>query len=157
MKASDIITDALQSRGVLQKEFAELVGQLPKTLNKKLSTNKMTAQELVDYANELGYEIALIDRQGNERLTIRRRGIGPRVRRMVDGVTYDTQKSDALCHTDVENGWYMELYRDADGRFFVVHYSFWADTDAFITRCPNEEAEAMYSRYAEDNSPAVDF
>lgn len=149
MKASDIVEDALQSRGVLQKELAGRIGQQPKTLSKKLSTNSMKAQELVDYIRELGYEIALVDRLGNERLTVRRRGIGPRVRKMVDGVIYDTQKADAICHTDVENGWYIELYQDANGRFFAAHYSFWPEVDPFITRCPSTEAEALRQKYAE--------
>lgn len=152
MKASDIIEDALQQRGVMQKELADLVGQPPKTLSKKVSTNSMKAQELVDYVRELGYEIALVDRRGDDTLTIRRRGTGPRVKKMVDGIIYDTKKSDALCHTDVEDGWYMELYKDAEGRFFVVHYSFWTDIDSFVTRCPDDEAKAMYLRYAEDDS-----
>ena len=156
MKASEIIEEVLQSRGVLQKEFAEKVGQLPKTLSKKLSANKLSAQELIDYADELGFEVALVDRAGNSRLTVRKRGTGPRVKKMVNGVVYDTQKSDALCHTDVENGWYMELYRDAEGRLFAVHYSFWADVDAFITCCPAEEARVMYERYAEDGAAPAD-
>lgn len=149
MKASDIVEDALQSRGILQKELAERIGQQPKTLSKKLSTNSMKAQELVDYIQELGYEITLVDRRGNERLTIRRRGIGPRIKKMVDGIIYDTGKADAICHTDVENGWYMELYQDAEGRFFAAHYSFWSEVDPFITPCPAEEAETMRRKYAD--------
>lgn len=151
MKASDIVKDALQSKGVLQKELAERIGQLPKTLSKKLATNKMTAQELIDYVEELGYEVDLVDRCRNERLTVRRRGTGPSVRKMVDGIIYDTKKSDALCHTDVEDGWYIELYRDADGRFFAVHYSLWAQVDAFVTHCPEDEAESMRLKYADDS------
>lgn len=152
MKASYIVEDALQTRGVLQKELAERIGQQPKTLSKKLSTNSMKAQELVDYVRELGYEIVLVDLSGQERLTVRRRGIGSRVRKMVDGIIYDTAKSDALCHTDVENGWYMELYRDAKARHFVVHYSFWDDVEPFITGCPIDEARVMYCKYAEDEA-----
>ena len=53
---------------------------------------------------------------------------------MVSGITFDTAKADALCHTDVEDGRYMELYRDPEGRFFIVHYSFWQKEDATITR-----------------------
>lgn len=155
MKASDIIEDALQSRGILQKELAERIGQQPKTLSKKLTTNSMKAQELVDYIRELGYEITLADCAGNDCLTIRRRGIGPRTKKMVDGITYDTGKADALCHTDVENGWYMELYRDAEGRLFAAHYSFWPEVDPFITTCPADEAKVMCQRYADPEIVAL--
>ncbi len=155
MKASDIIEDAQQSRGILQKELAERIGQQPKTLSKKLSANRMSAQELVDYITELGYEISLVDHDGNDRLTIRRRGTGPHVRKMVDGVYYDTNKADALCSTDVSNGWFMELYRDREGRFFVVHYSFWTKIDSFISPCPVEEAKKMFCANTEDTGTNV--
>ena len=118
MKASDIVEDALQLRGVLQKELAERVGQDHKYLSKKLTTNSMKAQELIDLIHELGYEIKLVDRQGSgQTVSVRRRGTGPRVKRMVAGITFDTAKADALCHTDVEDGRYMELYRDPEDRF----------------------------------------
>lgn len=157
VKASEIVEDALRLRGVLQKELAERTGQQPKTLSKKLSSNRMTAQELVDYAKELGYEIALVDLHGHKTVSVRRRGTGPRVRKMVDGVIYDTQKSDALCHTDVENGWYMELYKDSEGRFFTVHYSFWNNVEPFVTRCPVEDAKAMYIAYADETDPPAEL
>lgn len=150
MKASDIVEDALQLRGILQKELAERVGQDQKYLSRKLSTNSMKAQELIDLIHELGYEIKLVDRQGDgQTVSVRRRGTGPRVKRMVSGITFDTAKADALCHTDVDDGRYMELYRDQEGRFFIVHYSFWQKEDAAITVCQEDEARHLFEKYAD--------
>lgn len=150
MKASDIVKDALQLRGVLQKELAERVGQDHKYLSKKLTTNNMKAQELIDLLHELGYEIMLVDRQeGWKTVSVRRRGTGPRVKRMVDGVTFDTAKADALCHTDVEDGRYIELYLDQEGRFFIVHYSLWQKEDASITLCQEDEARHLFDEYGD--------
>ena len=74
MKASDIVEDALQLRGVLQKELAERVGQDHKYLSRKLTTNSMKAQELIDLIHELGYEIKLVDCQGSgQTVSVRRR------------------------------------------------------------------------------------
>ena len=155
MKASDIVEDALQRRGVLQKELAERVGQDHKYLSRKLTTNSMKAQELIDLIHELGYEIKLVDRQGSgQTVSVRRRGTGPRVKRMVGGVTFDTAKADALCHTDVEDGRYMALYRDPEGRFFIVHYSFWQKEDATITSCQEDEARHLFDKYSDGT---VDF
>lgn len=156
MKASDILRDALRFRGVHQNELAEKTGQQPKTLSKKISTNRLSAQELVDYVRKLGYTISLVDIHGQGEIAVRRRGIGPRVKKMVDGIVYDTQRSDALCHTNVENGWYMELYRDDEGRFFVVHYSLWADVDPLVTRCPDEEAKSLYEAYSDETDPPAE-
>ena len=151
MKASDIVEDALQLRGILQKELAERVGQDHKCLSRKLRSNSIKAQELIDLTHELGYEIKLVDCQGNgQTVSVRRRGTrGPRVKRMAGGIIYDTAKSDALCHTDVEDGRYMELYQDPEGRFFIVHYSFWRKEDATITPCQEDEARHLFEKYAD--------
>ena len=155
MKASDIISDALRTRGIYQKEFAEKIGTKLTTFNKRLSENRLTAQQFVDYAEELGYKINLVDKSGNNSLAVRRRGTGPRVKKMIDGMIYDTEKSDALCHTEVEDGWYMELYRDEEGRYFVVHYSFWDNVDQFITECPLDEAIILYRKYSSEGDPTL--
>ena len=150
MKASDIVEDAICIRGVLHKDLAELTGKDYKYLSKKLSTNSMKAQEMVDIIQELGFEIKLVDRhREGQVVSIRHRGTGPRVKRMVGGITFDTSKSDALCHSDVEDGRYMELHRDQEGRFFIVHYSFWQKEDATITACSEEEARHLFSRYSD--------
>ena len=46
---------------------------------------------------------------------------------MVDGVVYDTKKADAICNSKRihEDQLFMELFRDTEGRFFMVYYQLW--------------------------------
>ena len=51
MKASDILKDALQSRGISQKKFASVIGVSPNTLSNKMKANTFKAQEVIKYIN----------------------------------------------------------------------------------------------------------
>lgn len=153
MKASDILKDALQSRGISQKEFASVVGVSPNTLSSKMKANTFKAQEMIEYINELGYEIKLVDRLAEEKIiSIRRRSTSPRAKAMIENVIYDTAKADAICHTDVENGCYTELFMDSQGRFFTVTYSCWPGEKFTISVCTRDRAESLYRSYADSRT-----
>lgn len=149
MRASDIIVDALEAKGITQKEMAEKLGKNYKTFARWISENRLTAQRFVDISAKLGYVVTLVERDSNEELKVRVRGTGPRVKRMVDGITYDTAKADALCHSDVEDGRYMEVYRSQDGRYFIVHYSLWQKEGHAITPCTEDEARHLAGKYSD--------
>lgn len=157
MRASNIIIDALEAKGVTQKEMAEKLGKNYKTFGRWVSENRLTAQWFVDIAAKLGYDVVLVEHNCGEELKVRVRGTGPRVRRMVDGVVYDTAKADALCHSDVEDGRYMEVYRNQDGRYFIVHYSLWQKEMHTITPCGEEEARHMVEKYSDSLSSILPY
>lgn len=149
IKAADIIVDALQARGVAHKDMAEMMGMRPNTLSRKISENRLTATEFLAIAEKLGYDVVLSDRSGGSELKVRSRGSGRRVKRMVSGVVYDTNTADAVCRTPEENGWYIELFRDDQGRHFAVHYSTWDGVEPFITLCPEKEAEKLAQMFCD--------
>lgn len=162
IRAADIIVDALQARGVAHKDMAGMMGVRPNTLSRKISENRLTATEFVRIADSLGFNVTLTDRGGGTDLKVRSRGSGRRVKRMLDGIVYDTNMADAICRTPEENGWYIELFRDDHGRHFAVHYSAWEGVDPFITVCPDKEAEKlaqMFNDHADSgpwNPSAID-
>lgn len=147
MKAADVVLDALRARGVTSKDMAETMGVRPNTLSRKISENRLTANEFFFIADSLSYDVTLTDRDGGSELKVRQRGTGRRVKRMLSGIIYDTGKADAVCHTPMENGWYIELYQDDQGRYFAAHYSTWAGADPFITICPENEAQKLMQMY----------
>lgn len=150
MKASDIFKDALQSRGILQKDFALQMGCRPQTISKKVSLNALGAQELVDYLEALGYTVKLSDclKKGTI-LHVRHRSANPRAIGMVGGITYDTDKSDSLCCTCVSDGRFEELFVDSGQRFFTVTYSSWPGEFPRISSCSAERARSLYDLYAD--------
>ena len=148
IKASDVVLDALRARAVTSKEMAEAMGVHANTLSRKISENRLTANEFFAIAERLGYEVTLTDKSGGSELKVRKRGTGCRVKRMMNGTVYDTIRADAVCHTTTENGWYIELYRDDYGRYFAVHYSNWDGADPFITSCPESDAQKLIQMYS---------
>lgn len=157
MTAADIIEDALKAKGWSQKQLAKEMGQSPQNLSKKLSNNTITAQEFLDAIGHLGYEVKFLADSGREELKTRKRGVGDRIRKMVNGVIYDTARSDALCRTLWTDGWMMELYRDEEGRFFVAHYTTWEGGVNHITPCTPENARRLYEEYGEGEPSDVIF
>lgn len=149
MKAGDMIVDALEAKGLTQNWLAEQMGQAKQNLNRKLVRNTITAQEFIEAASIIGCRVALIETGSNKEIKNRKRGIGPRVRQMVGGVIYDTHKSDALCHTLPMDGWFMELYRDQEGRYFVAHYTEWESGVNHISPCSKEDARRLYEEHGD--------
>ena len=149
MKAADVVLDALKARGVTSKEMAETMGVRPNTLSRKISENRLTANEFFFIVDSLSYDVTLTDRGCGNELKVRVRGTGRRVKRMLNGIIYDTGKADAVCHTPMENGWYIELYRDDEDRYFAAHYSTRAGADPFITVCPENEAQKLMQMYGD--------
>lgn len=142
-RAKEIIEEALDLKGQSQKWLAGQIGAAPQNFNRKLVRNTLSAQELIDAAAALGCRVALLDDSSGEELKPRRTGIGPRLRQVVDGVLYDTDKSDAICHTDPVAGWFMELYQDSHGRYFVAHYTDWETSSGHISACGAEDARRL--------------
>ncbi len=83
----------------------------------------MTAQDFIKALGYMGYSIYLAK---NDKQVIPeiRKGIGDPLKEWLkSNVRY--VKSDAVCHTECIYGMHVELYRDAEGRFFVAEYAEW--------------------------------
>lgn len=156
-RAKKIIEEALDTKGLSQKWLAGQLGAEPQNFNRKLVRNTLSAQELIDAAEALGYRVALLDNSSGKELKPRRVGIGPRLRQMIDGVLYDTGKSDAICHTEPVAGWFMELYRDIKGRYFVAHYTDWENDSGHLSVCGLEDAKRLYAVCAVDDGQEDSF
>ena len=114
-----------------QKDAAEATGRNYNSLNQKLRFGTFRADDFIEFLDDLGVDMKLIVRATGEEIKPYESGYGFPVRKMVDGVKYNTEKSYALSNTyyqDGENeytdGKAVELYIDTDGRyFFAERYS----------------------------------
>jgi len=66
---------------------------------------------------------------------------------MVNGIKYDTYKSDAICHSDETEDSFDELYEDDEGRYFVAHYVNWEGGVNYISPISQEAASKMIHKY----------
>lgn len=148
MTAAELLAGAIASRKKPNKEVAAHLGAKASTFSRRISRNCLKAQELMDAAEYLGYKVVLVDADTEELVEFPGKSTGPRIRKQIDAVVYDTAKSKPICHTDPDNGWWMELFEADSGKFFVAHYTTWDGVGNFITLCPAEEAKNLRDTYA---------
>lgn len=146
---SEMIKAAASAKGITKKEVAAFMGWSAQNFANRLRNNTISGEEWLKIASYLGYEVKMYERDSGEELKTRKRGIGPRVRQRVNNVNYDTFKADALCHTEEEFGWFLELYRDSQGRLFVVHYTSWTDGVNLISPVGFEDAKKLYEQFGD--------
>lgn len=139
LSVSDVIKQAISESEKQQKEVAAHMGWTPQNFANRLKNNTVDADEWVEIAKFLGYEVKMVSTDGEE-LKEKSKGVGTRVVKMVDGVTYDTEKSEAICHTSKLTGSFFELYQDPEGQKFIVLYADWLE-DGIVM--PVDESHAQ--------------
>ncbi len=143
MTAHRLIRQACVQKSKTQAELAQVLGINPKVLSEQLISDRIPFKRFSLILFELGYEVKVEPIGGGQPVEPRRKGISKESRQMIDGVLYDTRKADALCHTQEKEGWFKELYRDVEGRYFVVHNSLWDQLYSYIKPCTEKEAKAL--------------
>ena len=144
MTVAEMMRQAIAANGWKLKEFAAIVGKSPAALSTQLNTNRFSAEEWRRMARLAGFEVVM---QPVSALPMRRAGHAPNIRRMVDGITYDTTKADAVCWVRDADGWARELYTTDDGAFFLAHFFTLEDIPGFITPVSFELAQRFIDLY----------
>lgn len=125
----EMLQEAIEGSGSTQAEIASQMGWSPQKFSKKMNTNQMRFEEFMQIADILGLEVTVTRKGDSGPLRYRISGRGRRIRKMVDGVIYDTAKADAVCNTffadgqhAYSNGKAMELYRVSNGDYVLAEY-----------------------------------
>ena len=140
MSASDICKELIGKSKLTQKQVAEQMGWTEQSLSNRFRRKSLSSDEFIKMLEILGYEIEIVEAESKDEVKIRRKGVGKTVKMMVGGVKYDTSKADALCHSDDSKDMFYEIYRDDDGRYFVVNYVKLAGGVNTITPIGEEDA-----------------
>lgn len=145
MKVAEIIKTAILASDKQQKEVAEKMGWSPQSFANRLKKGTIDADEWVDIAHILGYELKMVAQDGTS-IQPKRKGFGPRVQQMVDGYAYDTEKADTICRTPKIAGGSFELYRDlATKQFYIVVYCDWGTQNGIVTPVTEADAREFYN------------
>lgn len=144
---SEICKEMIKKSSLQQKDVGEKMGWTPQSLSNKLKRNSLSAEEFVKLIEILGYEMKIVSKELQEEVKVRRKGIGERLKMMVDGVKYDTYEADAICHSDPSGDVLIELYKDDEGRFFVAQYANWEGGVNSISPISETSAMKMMSKY----------
>lgn len=144
MRVSEQIKKAIADSGIQQKEVAAHMGWTPQNFANRLRNNTVDGDEWMKIAEFIGYKVQMVD-ASNAPVKEQRKGIGYRTRRMADGITYDTELSSAICHTNEFVGSFFELYESAEGRKFIVLYADWND-EGIIMPVTEQQAQKFMDK-----------
>lgn len=147
MRAVDICKDFIERSSIQQKDVAEKMGWTPQGISNKFRRNSLSADEFIKLLEILGYELKIVEKDTSDEVFTRRKGVGARLRLMVNGVKYDTYKADAICHSDESEEMFYELYRDTEGRYFVAQYVKWDGGVSSISPIGEEDAAKLMQKH----------
>lgn len=131
----------------MQKDVADKMGWTEQCISNKFRRNSLSATEFMKIVEYLGYEIKVVEKKTQVEVSARVKGVGERLRMMVNGEIYDTYKADAICHTDENNDTFDELYKDDEGRYFVAHYVKWEGGISSISPISENDAIRMSKKF----------
>lgn len=149
MNASDMVRAALSAKKRTQKELAEFMGWSQQNLSYRLKAGTLTFDELAKALSFAGYEVKMVEATGEE-LPELGNSSSPRLVQMVDGVTYDTSKAESLCSSREETGeeFYMELFKDPSGAYFVAYFQLWEGGYNSISPMTKSASAKFWGRYS---------
>ena len=149
MTASEMVRSALAGAGKTQKELAEYMGWSPQNLSGRLKADTLTFDELNKALGFVGYSVKMVSSTGAE-IPALENSSSPRVVQMVDGTTYDTGKAESLCTSKghPEDKFYMELFKDPSGAYFLAYYQVWEGGHNSISPLGKEASKRFWARYS---------
>lgn len=152
--AKEAILAALKETGKTQVDATASIGWLPQKLSGKFLRNTLRADEFLELLDAIGVDVILQVRETGRIVKARIAGAGRRVRKMVNGVIYDTAESDALANNfyadgvnEYSDGRAIELYLDREGRYFFAEYTNIEGVKDRIIPVSGEDAAEFITKY----------
>lgn len=122
--------DALMTAGrKTDEEVARAIGMTPRMFRMRYKKDNFTLNQFWAICNACNIEVRFIVKRNGADVFDEAEGEGRHVRKLVNGVIYDTDHAAAISN-DFSTGGNRELYRDADGNYFFAVYS--DDADSII-------------------------
>lgn len=163
MASKEILEAVLRDTGTSKSAAAAKIGWLPQTLSNRLRMKTLRADEFLELMEALGVNITYTIKETGAVVRIRIPGAGRKVRKMVNGVIYDTSTASAISNNfyadgvnEYTDGMARELYKDNENRFFFAEYSSLEGVkDMIIPITANDAAEFIKKYGTEiDKKPA---
>lgn len=155
MTAKQVLDAVYKALGVTQADVAQQYGWTPQQLSDRLVRGSLRADDFLALLEMNGVDITFTKRESNDNIKVHIiHGAGRHVRRMVNKVIYDTANSDALANNfyadgvnEYNDGKALELYIDAEGRYFFAEYSNFEGVKDRIMPVTADDAAAFIAKY----------
>lgn len=154
MNSNDIVQSLQVMYGKGKKDIAKIINIIPQRYSDKMKRGTLRVDELIAIMESLGCYFKMYDKETNEEIPVWCVGDGEHVKRMVGKKYYDTLHASAISNTFYEDGinkyvdgCAYELYKDADGQYFIVKYYESSDMRHSIMLVSEEEAEKFVEEH----------
>lgn len=148
MNSVNILKDLIERSDMTQRELGEKMGWSEAATSNRFRRDAFPADTFLQMLDLLGYDFKIVKKGSDEVVEPKKKGIGEKLRMMVNGITYDTEKSDALCHATTDDIMY-ELYEDKEGRYFVAIYPLWKNAVNSISPISKEKAHDLIEAFGD--------
>lgn len=148
MKGSEIVKTALVNAGKTQNELADFLGMSKQNLSYRMVSDAFTLEEIVKAIGFCGFQLKVVDKAGDD-MPNTGNSSSPRIVQTIGGRSFDTSKSESICVAPMESSdsFYIELFRDPQGQFFLAYYQTWDGGKCWITPVPQNIALGFASKY----------
>lgn len=144
MNVAETVKELIKKTDFQQAEVARLMDWTPQNLSNRLGRNTLYAEDFMKLLDVMGYKAIIVEKDSEEEVKTRKRGIAPRLQMMVNGVKYDTYKADAVCHRVIaKDCMFHELYKTDDGNYFLAQVMLFEGGVDSITPVSEEAAEKL--------------
>ena len=135
MESREYIDALLVAGRKSEAEVAKAIGMTPRMFRMRRKKDSFTLSQFWAICDACNVDVRFIVKRNGADVFEEAEGEGRHIRKLVDGVIYDTDHAMALSN-DFSNGGNRELYRDSDGNYFFAVYSDEAD---LIVPCKVED------------------
>lgn len=151
---SAFILENLRKKRISKAKAAKCLGVSPGAFSHRLATNAIKADDFLRLIDYMGFKIRYTTKETGEEIMPISEGYGKKTAGMVNSIRYNTATSNAISNTFYEDGTHafkdgkaLELYLDADNRYFFVEYHEDNKTKDKIIPVPDEIAAPFIERY----------
>ena len=137
--AAAMLAHLLEITNTSQRRLAEDLGWSAQLLNSRLKKDSFPANDWIEAIRHLGYQVVPYAAKAPVE-PMRKDGVCPDFRKVVDGQVYDKSSATALGHQWFDGG-LRELYRADDGRYFLVNQICWPKLNTSVCPVTKEAAD----------------
>lgn len=144
MTVKECVEAALECGEKTHYDVARSMGVSERLFTRRLNSGTFTAEQFLQICDICGVDVRLVLRRNEADIFAQCAGVGKRVRRVVNGMVYDTEHAVAMSNNfDASVIPARELYRDRDGNYFFAEYS-GTERDKIVP-CDSEDAAKFIS------------
>jgi len=122
MTVKERVDAIISASGKEDWEIASAIGISSRMFTARRNAGSFTAEQFFDICEFCGVDAKMYMKKSGVNVLDRAERMNRHIRRMVDGIVYDTEHAVSFSNNFGSDGPEMELFRDDDGNYFFAEY-----------------------------------